>query len=104
MPDLCLGNMRHIMIKNLSKNLLGAVALSTLVFAAAPASAAHRMAGCGGDHMAKVNDYVSGLPDADPNKWAAVKEIALANTALSESRDGECAVHLSRAEHIEPMH
>jgi len=95
------------MTGNLSKNLFGAVALATLALSVAPASAAsHHRGGisCGGDNMAKINDYVSGLPDGDPNKWVAVKEIALANTALSESRDGECAMHLSRAEHIEPMH
>ena len=94
------------MTTNLSKNLFGAVALATLALSVAPASAAshHRGLSCGGDNMAKINDYVSGLPDGDPNKWAAVKEIALANTALSESRDRECAVHLSRAGQIEPMH
>lgn len=91
------------MIKNLNKNLLGAAFLSAVVLAAAPASAAS-MTGCGGDHMMKVNDYVSGLPDAAPNKWVATKELALANTALSESKPGECAVHLSRAEHAGMMH
>jgi hypothetical protein len=97
--------MRHIMIENLGKNLFGAVALSALIFSfsAAPASAANKMIGCGGDHIAKVNDYVSGLPDSAPNKWVAVKEIALANTALSASKSGECAVHLSRAEHAGMM-
>jgi hypothetical protein len=91
--------MRHIMIENLSKKLFGIAALSALVLAAAPAPAA-KMLGCGGDHLAKVNETVSSLPDADPNKWVAVREIGLANTAFSESKLGECAMHLSRAEQI----
>lgn len=96
--------MRHIMIKNISKNLFAVAALSALVASTAPASAAKMKAGCGGDHMAKVNDMVSALPDADPNKWVAVGEVAKANTALSESKPGECAMHLSRAEHEGMMH
>jgi len=91
------------MIKNLNKNLLGAALLSAVALSIAPASAA-TLAGCGGDHMMKVNDYVSGLPDAAPNKWAAVRELAMANTALSESKPGDCAVHLNRAEHAGMMH
>jgi hypothetical protein len=92
------------MIKNLGKNLFAAAALSALVFSAAPASAAKMSMGCGGDNMAKVNDMVSALPDTAPNKWGAVKEVAMANTALSESKPGECAVHLSRAAHEGMMH
>ena len=94
------------MIKNIGKTLLGAVALTALVLSVAPASAAHRgaMMGCGGDNMAKVNDSVSALSDAAPNKWDAVKEVGLANTALSEGKPGECAMHLSRAEHEGMMH
>ena len=91
------------MIKNLNKNLLGVALLSAVALSAAPASAASLM-GCGGDHMMKVNDYVSALPDAAPNKWAATRELALASTALSESKPGECAMHLSRAEHAGMMH
>ncbi|MGO4717200.1 hypothetical protein [Bradyrhizobium sp. 2TAF24] len=91
------------MIKNLNKNLLGAALLATVALSAAPASAAKPI-GCGGDHMMKVNDWVSGLPDAEPNKWVAVKELALANTALSESKPGECAAHLNRAEHAGMAH
>lgn len=89
------------MSKNLRKSLLGAAVLSALALSVAPASAAHRAAtmGCGGDNMAKVNDSVSALSDAAPNKWDAVKEVGLANTALSEGKPGECAMHLSRAEH-----
>lgn len=104
MPSVLLNNMRYIMSKNLRKNLLGVAALSALVLSIAPASAAHRMMGCGGDSLQKVNDMVSALPDSAPNKWAAVHEVALANTALSESKPGECAMHLSRAAQEGMMH
>ncbi|MEW6639466.1 MAG: hypothetical protein AB1586_03105 [Pseudomonadota bacterium] len=92
------------MSKTLCSNLVGVTALSALIIAAAPALAANRAIGCAGDNMAKVRVQVETMPDGDPIKWAAVKEVAMANTAYSASKPGECAMHLSRAAQLGLMH
>jgi hypothetical protein len=74
--------------------LLGAAAMAAVVFAVAPASAAHL--GCSGPNLAKTESSIEVMPDSN-NKWLAEKEITAAQTALLDNKWGACSVHLSKA-------
>jgi hypothetical protein len=83
------------------KKLLGAAAMAAVVLAVAPASAA-RMQGCSGDNLSKTETSIESMPDGDA-KWAAFKEMASANTAMSEGKMAECAMHLNKAARVGTM-
>ena len=69
--------------------------MAAVVFAVAPASAAH-MVGCSGDNLAKTESAIEVMPDGG-NKWTAEKEMTAAQTALLDNKWGACAAHLSKA-------
>lgn len=77
--------------------LLGAAAMAAVVFAVAPASAAH-LAGCSGDNLAKTETMIETIADGE-GKITAQKEIAQAQDALLSGKYGACAVHLTKAQH-----
>jgi hypothetical protein len=83
------------------KKLLGAAAMAAVALAVAPASAA-KIGGCSGDNLAKTESAMESMADGDA-KWAAFKEMAAANTAMSEGKMTECAVHLTKAAHAGTM-
>jgi len=75
--------------------LLGAAAMAAVIFAVAPASAAH-LAACNGESLAKTESAIETSADGDA-KWAAEKEVAAAQTALLDNKWGACSVHLNKA-------
>ena len=79
------------------KKLLGAAAMAAIILAIAPASAA-KLGGCSGENMMKTESMIDGMADG-PDKITSQKEIALAQTAMLDSKMGACAVHLSKAMH-----
>ena len=84
---------------NMIKKLLGAAAMAAVAFAVVPASAA-KLGGCSGDNLAKTESMIEAMADGDA-KYLAEKEIALAQTALLDSKMGACAVHLNKAMHAD---
>jgi hypothetical protein len=75
--------------------LLGAAAMAAIVFAVAPASAAH-MAACSSAGLTKTETTVEGMADGE-GKMMAQKEIAAAQTAMLDGKMGACSMHLSKA-------
>jgi hypothetical protein len=84
---------------NMINKLLGAAAMAAMIYSTVPASAAH-LAGCSGDNLAKTESAVEVMADG-AGKSTAQKEIALAQTALLDGKQGACAAHLSKAIHVE---
>ena len=71
--------------------------MAAVVFAIAPASAAH-MAGCSGPNMAKTESMIEGMADGQ-GKMMAQKELSAAQDALLGGKMGACGAHLSNAMH-----
>ncbi|KZD24638.1 hypothetical protein A4A58_21585 [Tardiphaga robiniae] len=66
-----------------------------------PASAA-RMEGCSGKNLEKIETAIEAMADGDA-KWVAFKEMTDAQTALLDGKMGACAVHLTKAMHIDTV-
>jgi hypothetical protein len=81
--------------------LLGAAAIAAVVLAVAPASAAS-MGGCSGGNLTKTESAIEAMHDGD-GKWAAQKEVALAQAAMLDGKMGVCGAHLSKAMHVTMM-
>ncbi len=77
------------------KKLLGVAAVAAVVFAVAPAQAAHMGAGCSGANFAKTESAIETMADGG-HKMAAQKEIAAAQDAMLSGKGG-CSTHLSKA-------
>lgn len=75
------------------KTLLTAAAL--LAFAFSPASAA--MMACTSDNMMKSAAMMGGMPDT-PGKMAANKEMAMANTDMSNGKMKGACTHYMKAQ------
>ncbi len=76
--------------------LLGAAAMAAVVFAVAPASAAHMSAGCSGANFGKTEAMIDTMADGE-GRMMAQKEIAAAQTAMLDGKMGACSMHLSKA-------
>jgi hypothetical protein len=78
--------------------LLGAAAMAAVAVAVVPAHAAKMGGGCSSANLAKTESMVEAMADGD-SKMMAQKEMAAANTALSDGKMGVCAMHLGKAMH-----
>ena len=77
--------------------LLSAVAMAAVVYSVVPASAAS-MGGCSGANLEKIESAIEAMADGD-GKWAAEKEVAMAQSAMLDGKMGACAAHLNKAMH-----
>jgi hypothetical protein len=85
---------------NMINKLLGAAAMAAVVvFAVAPASAAKKAMGCGGDSMMNVDNMVESMPDGD-SKSMARKEVVAAQSAMLDGHMAACGMHMNKAEHM----
>jgi len=75
------------------KTLLAAAVLAA--FAVSPASAA--MMACTGDNMMKSTAMMGGIADT-PGKMAANKEMAMANTDMSNGKMKSACMHYMKAQ------
>jgi hypothetical protein len=82
--------------------LLGAAAMAAVAFAFVPAHAAKMGGGCSSASLTKTETMVEAMPTGD-SRTMAQKEIALANTAISEGKMGACAMHMNKAMHDSMM-
>jgi len=76
--------------------LLAAAAMAAIAYAVVPANAARVSAGCSGDNLAKTESMVEAMADGE-GKFAAQKEIALAQDSMLSGKMGACGMHLSKA-------
>ena len=80
------------------KKLLAAGAMAAIAYATAPANAAKVQAGCSGGNLEKTETMIETMADGE-SKFAAQKEISLAQEAMLSGKMGACAMHLARATH-----
>jgi hypothetical protein len=78
--------------------LLAAAAMAAIAYAVVPANAARVSAGCSGENLAKTESMIEAMADGD-SKFAAQKEIALAQDSMLSGKMGACGMHLSKAMH-----
>ncbi len=78
--------------------LLAAAAMATIAYAVVPANAARMNAGCSGDNLSKTETSIEAMADGE-GKFAAQKEVALAQDAMLNGKMGACGMHLSKAMH-----
>jgi hypothetical protein len=83
---------------NMLNKLLGAAAMAAIAYATCPANAAKVEAGCSGGNLTKVESMVEAMADGE-GKFAAQKEISLAQDAMLSGKMGVCASHLGKAMH-----
>ena len=77
--------------------LLGVIAVAAVAVAVMPAQAAKMSrAGCSGDNLAKTETTIENMADGE-TKWAAEKEMAMAQDALLTGKMGACGMHLTKA-------
>jgi hypothetical protein len=79
--------------------ILGAAVMAAVACAVVPASAA-KMAGCSGENLSKAEAALDTMADGE-GKFAAQKEIAMAQAAMLDGKMGACSMHLSKAMHAE---
>jgi hypothetical protein len=87
--------MEHLMIKT----LIAAATVAAVAYAVAPAQAAHHHPaglGCSGDNLGKTEAAVEAMADNEV-KFAAEKEVSLAQDAMLNNKWGACGAHLSKA-------
>ncbi|QOZ26110.1 hypothetical protein [Bradyrhizobium ivorense] len=77
------------------KTLIGAAAMAAVAFAV-PAHAAKRGVGCSGDNLGKTESAIEAMADTDV-KFAAEKEMSLAQDAMLNGKMGACGMHLTKA-------
>ncbi|MBR0872613.1 hypothetical protein JQ633_19785 [Bradyrhizobium tropiciagri] len=81
------------------KTLIGAAAVAAVACAVVPAHAAKRGGvGCSGDNLGKTESAIEAMADSEV-KFAAEREMSLAQDAMLNGRMGECGMHLSKAAH-----
>ena len=76
--------------------------MAAVAFVVVPANAAKMGGSCSGENLTKTESMVEAMPDGD-GRTMAQKEIALANTAISDGKMGACAMHLNKAMHAGMM-
>jgi hypothetical protein len=86
------------MESNMINKLLGAAAMTAVIYATVPASAAN-MGGCSGENLTKTESMIEAMADGE-GKATAQKEVAIAQTAMLDGKMGACAAHLSKAMHV----
>jgi hypothetical protein len=82
------------------KKLLGVAAMAAVAYAVVPAHAAKVGGGCSSANLTKVESTIDTMADGE-NKFAAEKEVALAQEAMLGGKMGACGMHLSKAMHAE---
>jgi hypothetical protein len=82
----------------MTRHLFGATILAAAVAIAVPAHAA-KMGGCSSPNLEKAETQIENMADGD-GKWAAQKEVALAQDAMLNGKMGACGMHLSKAMHM----
>jgi hypothetical protein len=80
------------------KKLFAAAAMAAIAYAVVPANAAKMSAGCSSANLGKTETSVEAMADGD-GKFAAQKEVALAQDAMLSGKMGACGMHLGRAMH-----
>ena len=78
--------------------LIAAAAVAAFAYAVVPADAARVGAGCSGENLAKIESMIEAMADGD-SKFAAQKEIAMAQDSMLGGKMGACGMHLSKAMH-----
>ena len=78
--------------------LFGVAVLAAALGTDLPAHAAKVGGGCSGSNLEKTETAIEAMADGDA-KFAAEKEVALAQDALLSGKMGVCAAHLSKAAH-----
>ena len=78
--------------------LLAAAAMAAIAYAVVPANAAKPSAGCSGPNLTQTETMVEAMADGE-GKFAAQKEIAMAQDAMLSGKMGACGMHLSKAMH-----
>lgn len=81
------------------KTLIAAATVAAVAYAVVPAQAAHRHhagLGCSGDNLGKTEAAVEAMADNEV-KFAAEKEVSLAQDAMLNNKWGACGAHLSKA-------
>jgi hypothetical protein len=86
------------MENHMLNKLLAAAAMAAIAYAIVPANAARVSAGCSGENLAKTESMVEAMADGD-SKFAAQKEMAMAQDAMLSGKMGACGMHLSKAMH-----
>jgi hypothetical protein len=84
------------------KKLLGAAAVAAVACAFVPAHAAKVGVGCSGENLAKTEGTVETMADG-PGKFAAQREIAMAQDSMLKDNMSGCAMHLGRAMQAETV-
>jgi hypothetical protein len=80
------------------KTLIGAAAMAAVAYAVVPAHAAKMGVGCSGPNLGKTEAAVEAMADNEV-KFAAEKEVSLAQDAMLNGKMGACGMHLSKAAH-----
>ena len=81
------------------KTLIAAATVAAVAYAVAPAQAAprhHSGLGCSGANLGKTEAAVEAMADNEV-KFAAEKEVSLAQDAMLNNKWGACGAHLSKA-------
>ena len=76
--------------------LLAAAAMAAVAYAVVPANAARMNADCSGANLTKTETSIEAMADGE-GKFAAQKEVALAQDAMLNGKMGACGMHLSKA-------
>ena len=79
--------------------LIAAAAMAAIAYAIAPANAAKVNAGCSGPNLEKTETAIEAMADGE-GKFAAQKEMAMAQDAMLSGKMGACGMHLSKAMHM----
>jgi hypothetical protein len=83
----------------MTSHFFGATILAAAVAIAVPAHAAKMGGGCSSPNLEKTETVIENMADGD-GKWAAQKEVALAQDAMLNGKMGACGMHLSKAMHM----
>jgi hypothetical protein len=81
---------------NMINKLLGVIAVAAVAVAVPAHAAKMSRAGCSGDNLAKTESTIENMADGE-SKWAAEKEMAMAQDALLTGKMGACGMHLTKA-------
>ena len=73
--------------------------MAAIAYAIAPANAARVGAGCSGSNLEKTETAIEAMADGE-GKFAAQKEMAMAQDAMLSGKMGACGMHLSKAMHM----
>ena len=73
--------------------------MAAIAYAIAPANAARVGAGCSGPNLEKTETAIEAMADGE-GKFAAQKEMAMAQDAMLSGKMGACGMHLGKAMHM----